>query len=389
MPKRSPSSQAPSPRLLRIGMALALLLMIAALVLFYFSLNGGQPKEGDTTAITVTASGCEPNSVTVPAGRTTFTVINRSSRAIEWEILDGVMVLEERENIAPELRQPLTAELSPGDYQMTCGLLSNPRGTLHVTAAEGAVAPDKLSAKAFIGPLAEYKVYLILQSRQLQSATKALRDAIADGDLMAAQARYREARRVDQHLAMALGLFSDLDQRINARAAYFERREKDPDFLGFHRLAYGLFEQRSMDGLTPVAEQLVADVETLSQRLRTQAIPPTQLANGTARVLQAWHDHQAAQDSLGERELHDLQGLKQGADKIVTLLKPLLERQSPSILDTLQEQLDELDRVLAPSQAQPDGSPVAEQIDRPALLKSADALADSLADVNRSLTLSS
>ncbi|WP_204271950.1 cupredoxin domain-containing protein, partial [Escherichia coli] len=52
-------------------------------------------------AITVTISEgkCDPNALTVPAGRTTFNIVNKSDRALEWEILDGVMVLEERENI--------------------------------------------------------------------------------------------------------------------------------------------------------------------------------------------------------------------------------------------------------------------------------------------------
>jgi iron uptake system EfeUOB component EfeO/EfeM len=52
---------------------------------------------------------------------------------VEWEILDGVLVVEERENIAPGLSQVINANLLPGDYAITCGLLSNPRGTLHVT----------------------------------------------------------------------------------------------------------------------------------------------------------------------------------------------------------------------------------------------------------------
>ena len=35
-------------------------------------------------------------------------------------------------------------------------------------------------------------------------------------------------------------------------ADYFEKREQDPGFIGFHRLEYGLFEQRSTQDLTPI-----------------------------------------------------------------------------------------------------------------------------------------
>ena len=65
--------------------------------------------------------------LTVQPGKTVFKIKNASSRAIEWEILQGYMVVEERENIIPGFVQNLTATLMPGEYGMTCGLLSNPQ----------------------------------------------------------------------------------------------------------------------------------------------------------------------------------------------------------------------------------------------------------------------
>ena len=67
------------------------------------------PKPGDAVAIAVTATACDPNELTVPEGRTTFAITNKSNRAMEWEILQGVMVVEERENIAPGFTHTLTA----------------------------------------------------------------------------------------------------------------------------------------------------------------------------------------------------------------------------------------------------------------------------------------
>ncbi|MEY2832038.1 MAG: hypothetical protein RLZZ574_1296 [Cyanobacteriota bacterium] len=87
-------------------------------------------------AMTVSNQGCEPGDLTVAAGKTTFVIKNTSDRPVEWEILEGVMVLEERENIAPGFTQKLTANLKSGEYQMLCGLLSNPKGALKVTAAK-------------------------------------------------------------------------------------------------------------------------------------------------------------------------------------------------------------------------------------------------------------
>jgi iron uptake system component EfeO len=50
--------------------------------------------------VTIHGHACEPNADRTGRPRQ-FRIINRSDRAVEWEILDGVLVIEERENIAP------------------------------------------------------------------------------------------------------------------------------------------------------------------------------------------------------------------------------------------------------------------------------------------------
>ena len=107
--------------------------VFAAIVLCGPDLAAAQDAS-QPVAITITDKGCEPNALSVPAGKTIFKIKNASRRAVEWEILDGVMVVEERENIIPGFVQALTATLKAGQYQMTCGLMSNPKGVLNVTA---------------------------------------------------------------------------------------------------------------------------------------------------------------------------------------------------------------------------------------------------------------
>ncbi|MDZ4304380.1 MAG: iron uptake system protein EfeO [Pseudomonas sp.] len=314
--------------------------MIAAGGLFYYAAQLAAAKRQvnhNEIAVIIHAHACEPNALSVPAGRASFRIINRSDRAVEWEILDGVLVVEERENIAPGLSQVINANLLPGDYAITCGLLSNPRGTLHVTptAESDAQAKAKPSMVAFIGPLSEFRVYLSSQGGALIKAVSALEQAIATGDLAQAQALYLPAREAYQRLAPAAQRLAELDNAINARADYFEKREQDPAFSGFHRLEYGLFEQHTLGDLTPIAQRLLVDVTTLKQQLLAQSLPPEQLVSVLVRNLNSLADVRAAS---GEEERYshlDLNGFAANLTvtrKVVDLMRPLLTKSAADLL---------------------------------------------------------
>ena len=137
-------------------------------------------------AVTITDKGCDPATLTVAAGKTVFSIRNASRRALEWEILDGVMVVAERENIVPGFVQKLTATLDAGEYQMTCGLLSNPKGVIHVAAAAGKPAAPP-SPMDLVGPIAEYKLYVMGEAKALTEATAAFAAAVKANDLATAQ----------------------------------------------------------------------------------------------------------------------------------------------------------------------------------------------------------
>ncbi|ALI04295.1 iron uptake system protein EfeO [Pseudomonas sp. FW306-02-F02-AA] len=396
------SNQAPlqtsPPRALRRAVAGSVIVMIAAGGLFYYASQMAAAKRQtnhDEITVTINPHSCEPNALTVPAGRSSFRIVNHSDRAVEWEILDGVLVLEERENIAPGLSQVITANLLPGDYAITCGLLSNPRGTLHVTptAASDAAAQARPSIVAFIGPLSEFRVYLSSQGTALINAVSALQKAIDAGDLSQAQALYVPARVAYQRLAPAAQRLAELDKVINARADYFEKREQDPQFVGFHRLEYALFQQRNIDGLAPVAQRLVADVTQLKQQLLAQSLPPEQLVSIVARNLRNMADIRA---SSGEEERYshiDLNGFAANLDvtrKVVDLLRPLLTKPAAALLTRLDTATHALDAELNGLRVKGgyssyDGVGAAQ---RARLADKAKALADALDGIDPALGLS-
>ncbi|WP_426234260.1 iron uptake system protein EfeO [Pseudomonas sp. TWP3-2] len=346
--------QASPPRALRWAVAGSVVVMIAAGGLFYYAAQLAAAKREhnrDEVVVNIHPHSCEPNALTVPAGRASFRIVNRSDRAVEWEILDGVLVVEERENIAPGLSQVINANLQPGDYAITCGLLSNPRGTLHVTptAASDAAAKAKPSMVAFIGPLSEFRVYLASQSSALIKAVSALNQAIESGDLAQAQALYLPARAAYQRLAPAAQRLAELDNSINARADYFEKREQDPGFTGFHRIEYALFKQRDLDGLAPIAKGLLSDVTSLKQQLLAQSLPPEQLMEIVVRNLNTLADVRAASGEEERYSHSDLNGFaanQQTAHKVVDLLRPLLAKSAADLLPKIDSALADFDTTL-------------------------------------------
>lgn len=158
----------------------ALQLSVAALFSSAFMANAADIPQ---VKVTVTDKQCEPMTITVNAGKTQFIIQNHSQKALEWEILKGVMVVEERENIAPGFSQKMTANLQPGEYDMTCGLLTNPKGKLIVKGEATADAAQSDALLSLGGAITAYKAYVMAETTQLVTDTKAFTDAIKAGDI--------------------------------------------------------------------------------------------------------------------------------------------------------------------------------------------------------------
>jgi iron uptake system component EfeO len=379
-------SQSPAlPRAaVRIGFALSLMLLIASAAAFYYAsrvAQNGRRDAASSTMVAITGQSCEPNELTVTAGRHVFQIANRSERAVEWEILDGVMVLEERENIAPGFTQTLAARLDPGDYAITCGLLSNPRGKLHVLPAASAEA-EKPKLVAFIGALAEYKVFLTTETDGFVRAADAFTDAVKSGDLAAAKTLYQPAQTAYAHIAPVSPLFSDLDASIDARANAFEKREADPDFSGLHRLEYGLFSQGSTAGLAPIADMLSSDAAALQARIHDLRILPQSMIGGSVSILDRFASAGSEFDEspYARDDLPVFEASLTGVRKVFDLFRPIAVKTQVDLISSIDQDFSLLDGAIASSRAQTGVSGTLDETARDGLRKKAATLA---ADLSR------
>lgn len=324
----------------------AVQLGVAALMACAF---GAQAADVPQVKVTVTDKQCEPMNLTVNAGKTQFVILNHSQKALEWEILKGVMVVEERENIAPGFSQKLTANLQPGEYEMTCGLLTNPKGKL-VVKGEATADAAKGDALLSLGEaITAYKAYVVGETAQLVSGTKAFTDAVKAGDIEKAKALYAPTRQHYERIEPIAELFSDLDGSIDAREDDYEQKAADPKFTGFHRLEKVLFGDNSVKGMASYADKLNHDVLELQTRINELAFPPSKVVGGAAGLIEevAASKISGEEDRYSHTDLWDFQANIEGAQKIVDLLRPQLQKENSALLAKVDANFKKVNTILA------------------------------------------
>lgn len=338
---------------------------LSALILF--ALAGCQPPEADKAAaeakveqtaatnadgsvnIAVNDSACEPMELTVPSGQTVFHIQNNSGRKLEWEILKGVMVVDERENIAPGLSDKMTVTLLPGEYEMACGLLTNPRGKLIVTDSGFKADDDTAALEKLAQPLADYKAYVQAEAKQLVEKTAVFTAAVKAGDVKKAKALFADTRVHYERIEPIAELFNELDPAIDARADDFKKREQDPEFTGFHRIEYALWEEKSTQGVADIADRLNADVLKLQAEIDALNFPPSKVVGGAAVLVEevAGSKISGEEDRYSHTDLSDFQANIDGAQKIVDLFRSAVAVKNQALLDTVDGNFKQVNEILA------------------------------------------
>ncbi|WP_043903051.1 iron uptake system protein EfeO [Kingella kingae] len=318
-----------------------------------------QPASGATSGATAAAGGavqvaindtaCEPMELTVPSGQVEFQIQNNSSRKLEWEILNGVMVVDERENIAPGLRDKMTVTLLPGEYAMTCGLLNNPRGKLVVTDSGFKQAGSEADLAKLAEPLAAYKKYVQAEAVELVSKTEAFVAAIKAGKQDEAKAMFADVRTHYERIEPIAELFNELDPAIDAREDDFKQGPKDPEFTGFHRLEYALWVEKSVADVGAIADRLQDDVRKLKAEIDVLNFPPSKVVGGAAVLIEevAGSKISGEEDRYNHTDLSDFQANMDGAQKIVDLFRPQIAEKNQALLDKVDANLKQVNEVLA------------------------------------------
>lgn len=302
-----------------------------------------------TAVVTITAAkGCELNRVTFPSGGITFKINNKDATAVsEVELLSGERIKGEKENIPAGFSGQFAVNLGAGTYTLYCPGAAKERTAVKVTGKASATG-DATIAELLKTAAQGYAGYVNTQVSALITATTKLDTALHGTDLAAAQAAYMQARPFYEKIEPVAESFQigkdNVDSDIDAR----EGDVPAAQWRGFHRIEKALFQQKTLTGMAPYGDKLVADIKRLQTLTKGLTYQPTELANGAQELL----DEVASRKITGEEErysridLLDVANNDEGAEQAFAQLQPALQKIDPALTSRIQSAFTALDKLV-------------------------------------------
>ena len=217
-----------------------------------------------------------------------------------------------------------------------------------ITLATAGGAHAGVDALDLVEPVAEYKIFVTRRTAELVEGVDAFVAAVKAGDVEKAKALYPVVRVPYEQIEPIAELFSDLDVAIDSRADDYEQAEADPEFPGFHRIEYGLWEKGSTEGLDAVADKLSADVHDLHGRIDGLTFPPEKVVGGAAVLMEevALTKISGEENRYSRTDLWDFKANFDGAYKIVELVRPLIEETEADFVAAVDGNFDKVYAIL-------------------------------------------
>ena len=298
--------------------------------------SGGGAAAADTVPVAATDDACDVASSELPAGTHSFAVTNSGAQVTEFYVYaEGDRVMGEVENIAPGLTRELLVELPAGSYQTACkpGMVGDGiRADLTVTGEAQTLSEDESLAQAST----DYQRYVQSQTGALLEQTTAFVEAVKAGDVEGAKALFPVARTYWERIEPVAEVFGDLDPRIDGREG---DQAPGEDFTGYHRIEQALWVGGTTEGMSPYADQLLADVREIVDLANGTTLEPLQLANGAKALLDeiATGKITGEEDRYSHTDLWDFAANLEGSEAAVQALRPFLEEADPDLVTEIDE----------------------------------------------------
>ncbi|MBK3573752.1 FTR1 family protein [Streptomyces sp. MBT65] len=331
-----------------------------------------RPKPASSQTVAVSETECGKGFTAPDTGRQTFQMHNTGDKTAEVYLIDPATgaVYGEVEGLAPGTTRDLVATVAGGSYAWRCvptGAKAVTSATVHVSGTGGAVkAVVPVSESDLAVPLTTYKAYVDQGLATLETRTRQLSADIAGNHLAKARTDWLTAHRTYSSLGAAYGTFEDFDQEINGRADGLAGGVANKDFAGFHRIEYGLWHGQSASELKAPAQQLATAVVGLRKAFPTQDFDPGDLPLRAHEILENALQFELTGDTDegSGTNLATVDSNLAGTRELLTVLRPLLTKESPTLLPAVDAAVARLQKLLDSAHHGGSWTPV-EQLSRP------------------------
>jgi iron uptake system component EfeO len=292
------------------------------------------------TAIDVSLSQCGTGWTHPTVGHQSFLLRNTDTRGGEVFLTDAKTgaVFAYVEPLGPGTTADMAVDLTGGRYAFRCAMqdedvVVGPTVTLTGTAKVASPSVLPVSQQQLIGPTKQYENYVTQKLPGLAALVGTLRADIAAGNLANARAAWLPAHLAYERLGAAYGAFGDADGEINGRPDGLPRGVHDKDFVGFHRIEYGLWHGQTAATLRPFADQLVTAVAGLRKAFPTAQIDPLDVSIRAHEITEnALQFELTGQTDFGSNSnLATVRANLDGTDAVLAILKPLLTPRYPAL----------------------------------------------------------
>ena len=197
--------------------------------------------------------------------------------------------------------------------------------------------------------VARYEEYVGRQVEELRADTSVFTDAVRAGDLRAARSAYAPSRVSWERIEPIAGLVAAIDTAVDARVDDFAGAT-DPDFTGWHRLEYLLFERGTTRGAAPFADRLDAGLARLDRALDDARIPPAAVPVGAAELVEevSLGKITGEENRYAKTDLWDFDANLDGSEAAIEALTPARRTADPELLRKVQDDFAALEATLRP-----------------------------------------
>jgi iron uptake system component EfeO len=337
-PATHPSRGDAGMRRRRIAWSAPLLAATALAVAACGSSSSTTHASGSATSVDIalTPGGCAPKPASVPAGEVDVNVDNKDAGAVseaELRTSDLSHILGEQENLTPGLSGGFSLDIQPGHYVINCPGASQRHWTFTVTGK--ASGPNWKTIPALTSAVSGYTRYVDRNVAELVSSSEAMCRKIDAGDKQAAEIAYPKTRVYYERIEPVAEIWGALDTNIDGR--WDNPVTVRSQFIGFHRIEQQLWAGNTLSGTPSLCRGLVKHEKQLLALVRAATYNPQEMAGGAADLVNEAGTSKVTgeEERYSNTDLPVLQANLDGAQEIVSLLRPYLQRKDPKLLRTL------------------------------------------------------